>query len=679
MNRAGRNNKEIRSLQDLMQSKAYQTGDHASPDDPAIASIYKTSVEKYLLQMGDQLIQNVILPSIIGPLGKSLGQISGSSKYNEDKLTGSLLTRLYGGITGRAEVVNTDRRSIGRLTRQGAKNTDTTESTPRRGRDGRQLTNDEIKAELELLHQRRTQQESSEPKQMTETLKSKLEELIKVVKRGFGLDENRAERDESIRDDVRAAASVSERNKIEPPTGAPVNPAASSNSLMDLAQGSARLGARVAQGAVTAGRAVGRFATSPLGTRLLGAAAIGYAGTSALSEQNDLSPEEIQKRGGFAASSAQSFGNTVSFGLADKLTQSLSGTAISNSIGRGIALAMLPFSQTAREAVTGEIKSALKDVFDSDLKRKIISVFSNLIPQPVQNFFGNAVDNVKNFFGMESTATKAAPKGHDKYDNIMIEEYRKQGFSPEMMSKLKAQVQAESGFNPAASSGKAHGLTQFTPDTAKQFGVQYGTDDASVRTQISGQAKYMSYLLKKYNGDEDKAFAAYNAGPGNVNKAIKKSKQLGGDWRTHLPKPDETLPYINRIKSYSANYSFSSPEDSKTKTQQDNEVKAESASIPYRPGVATPSSRTMSNQVYTPSAVSNTVNTPISVANLAGDNKLQVSEPPPAVKAQEISTTPSNTTPMPLPDNRSKAIGLNDMPFSPLDNGLTALNIGLLK
>jgi hypothetical protein len=100
---------------------------------------------------------------------------------------------------------------------------------------------------------------------------------------------------------------------------------------------------------------------------------------------------------------------------------------------------------------------------------------------------------------------------------------------------LKAVAQAESDFNPkAVSSCGAAGVMQLMPDTAKSLGV---TDPYNAEQNINGGAKYLSNLLKKYDGDIDKTLAAYNAGPGNVAK-------YGG-----VPPFKETQNYISKIKS----------------------------------------------------------------------------------------------------------------------------------
>lgn len=138
---------------------------------------------------------------------------------------------------------------------------------------------------------------------------------------------------------------------------------------------------------------------------------------------------------------------------------------------------------------------------------------------------------------------------YKKYQPLLDSVYQQKGFSTQAQAFLKAQVQAESGFNPNAVSKKgAFGLTQFMPATAKQYGV----DKNNVQSQVEGQAKYMGYLLKHFGGDWDKALAGYNWGEGNVRKVIATANKTGADWRTLLPQ--ETKDYLVKIKRNALNY-----------------------------------------------------------------------------------------------------------------------------
>ncbi len=84
---------------------------------------------------------------------------------------------------------------------------------------------------------------------------------------------------------------------------------------------------------------------------------------------------------------------------------------------------------------------------------------------------------------------------------------------PEIFLRL---INTESGFNPNAVSPKgATGLTQLMPDTAREMGV---TNINDITQNIEGGARYLKKMVDKYDGNMELALAAYNAGPGNVDK-----------------------------------------------------------------------------------------------------------------------------------------------------------------
>ena len=81
---------------------------------------------------------------------------------------------------------------------------------------------------------------------------------------------------------------------------------------------------------------------------------------------------------------------------------------------------------------------------------------------------------------------------------------------------LIAVAKTESDFNPKATSGAgAKGIMQLMDSTARGLGV---TNSYDAEQNIMGGAKYLSQLLKYYDGDRNKALAGYNAGTGNVAK-----------------------------------------------------------------------------------------------------------------------------------------------------------------
>ena len=101
----------------------------------------------------------------------------------------------------------------------------------------------------------------------------------------------------------------------------------------------------------------------------------------------------------------------------------------------------------------------------------------------------------------------------DRYDDIISQEASRHQLSPAL---IKAVMLVESGFNADATSHKgAMGLMQLMPGTAAELGVDEPYDpDQNVR----GGAKYLRRMLDRYGGNLEKAVAAYNAGPGRVDK-----------------------------------------------------------------------------------------------------------------------------------------------------------------
>ncbi len=104
------------------------------------------------------------------------------------------------------------------------------------------------------------------------------------------------------------------------------------------------------------------------------------------------------------------------------------------------------------------------------------------------------------------------------------------GLDPDFVSRL---VSAESNWNPRAVSNKgAQGLMQLMPGTAKQYGVSALFDpDENIKAGIA----YLKDLTAKYPDRPDLVAAAYNAGPGAVDKA-------GG-----IPAFKETQDYVRRV------------------------------------------------------------------------------------------------------------------------------------
>jgi soluble lytic murein transglycosylase-like protein len=120
--------------------------------------------------------------------------------------------------------------------------------------------------------------------------------------------------------------------------------------------------------------------------------------------------------------------------------------------------------------------------------------------------------------------------GPRQYDDTIEEHANLNGLSPDL---VRAVIQVESGFNPNAISSKgAMGLMQLMPATARELGVR---NPFSPEQNIRGGVVYLKRLLDRYDQDLTLALAAYNAGPGAVERY--------GD----VPPYRETKEYVKKV------------------------------------------------------------------------------------------------------------------------------------
>ena len=120
---------------------------------------------------------------------------------------------------------------------------------------------------------------------------------------------------------------------------------------------------------------------------------------------------------------------------------------------------------------------------------------------------------------------------------IIYKEAKKNDVRPELVAAV---VQAESRFKPTARSGAgAVGLMQLVPRTGRWMGAR---DLTNPQQNVAAGAKYLKYLHERFDGNETKMIAAYNAGEGNV-------KRFGG-----VPPFRETRNYLKKVRNYEEDF-----------------------------------------------------------------------------------------------------------------------------
>lgn len=133
------------------------------------------------------------------------------------------------------------------------------------------------------------------------------------------------------------------------------------------------------------------------------------------------------------------------------------------------------------------------------------------------------------------------------YEPLIQQASAKYGVDP---SLVKAVIHQESSFNPyAVSTAGAKGLMQLMDGTGEGYGV---TDPFDPQQNVHAGTQFLAGLLRKYNGNEGVALAAYNAGPGRIGRLGIRTDSDLADKLSLLPQ--ETQHYVRRVLSLKDQY-----------------------------------------------------------------------------------------------------------------------------
>lgn len=176
-------------------------------------------------------------------------------------------------------------------------------------------------------------------------------------------------------------------------------------------------------------------------------------------------------------------------------------------------------------------------------EEELVNRVKSMHPAVVTPRFDNVVRSYINTYTVRNRSRTEAMLGRSAIYFPLFEKYLEESGLP---SELKFLSVVESALNPTAvSRSGAVGLWQFMPATGKDYGLKISSWEDQRRDPHLATAAALKYLKRLYNrfGSWELALAAYNGGPGRVNRAIRRGRSKNF-WTIRKYLPRETRNYV---------------------------------------------------------------------------------------------------------------------------------------